>query len=265
LRETIDSLVLLGWLEEAEALRFLRDECVFSRPLSLAGARSLWHTYRRRTEAAAASRLGAPAEPRPVTTTHAKRFLELARGCLNASAVVAVDPAKLLAFQFSLSTGRSAEHAAARATWAERCLLTERPRCALPVTRTANSIFFDIPHAEHALTLTPEGELRIEQFPAFSMIVPVGGGFMLRAGYHRAYAYLNARPTPQEPFLAAVTEGNLTELRDPQLRAKLTSSHPPLVGDFLNANLAMPVKALKYRFRFKVSVELKRVPVGESD
>lgn len=259
--QTIDALALIGWMDEVEAVRFLVDGCVAPRARTETEARATWRAYRDRTLAAASARPLRAARVRLVETDQSARFLAAVRGF--ADRVVEVNPADLLALQFRVALWRSEEHAAgaATATWAERCLVADRPRQALPVTAEGNSLTFDLPHGEHALVLSPEGELRVDQSPGFVIIGPVGDTYLLRGGYHRAYAYLRTFPAPTEPFLAAVCDGEPRELRDPALRAKLTSDQPPLVGDFLNPDLAMPVKLVKHRYRFKVTAEMSYIPL----
>lgn len=260
---TVDSLALLGWMDEDEALHLLREQCVLRQPLSDEAARSLWSRYRDRTEAASGAATFSAVAMRPATGERVEKFLAATRGF--ASAVVEVEPAKLIAHQFVLATTRSAEHAASSTSWAERCLPTERPAHALQITQRGNSILFEVPHGEHALIVTPEGQLRVDQFPPFVMLATVRDRLVLRAGYHRAYAYQSARPVPAEPFLAAMTDGaGLHDLHEPSLLAKLTAVRPPLLGDFLNPDLALPVRAIMRRFRFKVTAEMEAVPIDES-
>jgi len=84
---------------------------------------------------------------------------------------------------------------------------------------------------------------------------------MLRGGYHRAYAYMRARPAPTEPFLAALTENPLIELDLPGRRDILLAPRPPLLADFLDPDLVLAATKIKMRFRFKVTVEMDAIPL----
>lgn len=255
--ERIDALLLLGWMEEAEALGFVRQSGTLE-PFDEGAARQIWRQYRHRTHAAAFSRLYRPPDYRIIESEAAARFVAEAGGPVKV--VIAVDPGQLLAFQFYLAMERVQEFAASEGTWAERCLPTERPRAALAIAREGNSLYFDVPHAEHVLRLTAEGELKVDQCDPYVKVADLGGGrLMLRAGYHRAYSYLRARPRPAEPFLAALTEGELPELDLPGVRSKMASDHPPLVGDFLTSDLAWATKIQKLRFRFQITAEMHQI------
>ncbi|HWG36209.1 MAG TPA: hypothetical protein VN690_00685 [Terriglobales bacterium] len=258
--ETINAIALLGWMEEVEALRFLCQNCAGSEQRNEDTARSVWLRARRRVRAAIANRAYVPARATTIDNEGTREFLKCAG--TYATGVVAVDPASLIAHQFVVSGDRAIEHLAANSSWAERCLQLERPSRALPVAHERNSIIFDVPHGEHVLALTPGGELRIEQLPACAMVVPVGDGYMLRAGYHRAYAYMRADPAPVEPFLAGLSPYGLVELEDPALRDKILSRRPPLVGDYIESAFSANFQVLKKRFRFKITADLDVVPMG---
>lgn len=258
--QTLETLNLLGWMEEDDARRFLLSQAgLGSGPTDGTSARRLWSDYRDRTMAAAAARDYAPPCCTRVHCPAGERLIKYCGG--RVKSIVAVNPAELLAFQFFVSLPRTAEHQAVESSWEERCLPNERLRAALKIEQEGNSLVFDVPHGEHVLILTPEGELRVDQNHPFVMVRDIGDGrLMLRAGYHRAYAYLTAQPRPAEPFLAAVTDHPLVELEIPGMRAKLTSPHPPLVGDFLDPDLVVAAKTPKMRYRFKITAEMNAVP-----
>lgn len=256
--EAIESLALLGWMGEDEAIHFLRHDRVGEPPPDEDSARILWQEFHLRT-LAARIKASTPASCRRVDTADADRFLEAAGGA--AQAVVSVDPAQLLAFQFYVAIDRSAAHVETAKPWSELCLPTQRPPVALSIQQDGNRLSFEVPHAEHVLVLTPGGQLRVDQNHPFVMVGDIGNGrLLLRGGYHRAYAYLSAHPAPDQPFLAALIDGPCNELEIPGMREKLTSSRPPLMGDFLNPELVFRARKLKVRYRFTISAEMHRVP-----
>jgi len=246
-------------MDEADAIDYLTESCTWSEPMSPIEAGRVWRDARARTLAAARSRIYRSPSYRVRSDIIAREFMHAAGG--RVKAVVEVDPEQLVAFQFYVASERSAFHAA-DGTWATRCLPTRRSPNALQVRSEGNSMYFDVPHGEHILMLTPEGELRIEQNHPYVMVADIGDGRMLlRAGYHRAFAYISAASAPREPFLAALTEHRLVELEIPGMRAKLSAASPPLVGDFLNPELVLPVKAARVRHQFKITVEMRHIPV----
>ncbi|HWG37288.1 MAG TPA: hypothetical protein VN690_06175 [Terriglobales bacterium] len=250
-------------MEEREAIHFLCDHCVFRPRLNAAQARAIWFGYHRRTIEICASpqQPQAPgAVPLDGAAPPAAQFLAAIGATTDVTGVVAAGPRGLLAYQFGVTVDRAHEHGALRSTWAERCLVVDRPRSSLVIKRDGDSLFFDVPHAEHLLTLSPEGALSIDQVPGYVMVVPFGSGLVLKAGYHRAYAYLSARPGPREPFVAAMTKIVPGEILDAPLRGQLEADRPPLVGDFLNPALALAVRTHRQRYRFKITATMQALP-----
>lgn len=260
LPEAVDALLLLGWMEQDDAIGFLRQNVGPGEPMAENAACELWRQFYARTRAVASSRTYNPPDWCAVRSEAAVRLLDRAGG--RVASVVAVDPAALVAFQFYLDSGRVADLGRSGSSWPDLCLQAERPRSSLHVTRDGNSLFFDVPHGEHVMMLTAEGELRVQQNDPYVKVADIGSGrLMLRAGYHRAAAYMLADPAPDEPFLAALTRDELVELDLPGIREKLTAASPPLLGDFLAPGLTKGVKTQKYRFRFKVTAEMESIPI----
>ena len=107
-------VALLGWIERAQAIRFLTEDCVFEQPLTPTAAESLWHEWRER--AAALPQREAPApEPIPLTAeenTHAARFLQFLSGIgVSGVQVLKLDPMQLVVAQHHIVIDVAARHA----------------------------------------------------------------------------------------------------------------------------------------------------------
>src|SRR6185437_15509773 len=152
--QTVSCISLLGWMEEGDAVDYLTEGCVSKAPMTRDEAGRIWREMRDKTHAAARARGYAIPSWRASNGEAASQFLSKVGEPVKS--VIEIDPARLIAFQFYVAKERSAFHMGKPDNWAQRCLPTERLRASLQIASDGNCIFFDVPHAEHVLTLTKE-------------------------------------------------------------------------------------------------------------
>src|SRR6266436_7006506 len=126
-----------------------------------------------------------------------------------------------------------------------------------------DTIKFNLPHAEHMIGFQPDGAFQIQQGAGFVSVVDLNGGrLLLKAGYHRSFAF--ARAAMNEPDAKDKCElVALTTSLPPQLlptaphqglRTTVLGPRPPLFSDFFDADLAMTVKLRKKRWEAQLRI-----------
>lgn len=251
---TVDGILLPGWMEREEAVGWFRDHCWFESALTEADAEKLWATYRDKVEALPERNIQPP-QQHPIPQAHqglVNQFLARFRGP-EVLSVINVDPLDLIAYQRYVVADRCDHHKQQAGAWAKKFLVIDRPIAQLPGRVENGVIKFGLPHAEHAIAMQQDGSFRIQQFDGYVAAVQLGGRVILKAGYHRSFAF--ARTVINEPdardrcALVALTRSLPPELAPnfphQGLRTKVLSSRAPLLRDFLDSDLAIAVKLRK--------------------
>ncbi len=111
-----------------------------------------------------------------------------------------------------------------------------------------DTIKFNLPHAEHMIGFQPDGAFRIQQGAGFVSVVDLGGGrLLLKAGYHRSFAFARAAMNDPDAKDRCELVALTTSLPPPLvanfpthqgLRTMVFGSRPPLFSDFFDADLA---------------------------
>jgi len=262
---TLDGILLLGWMEKAEAVNWLTQQCWSDPAITAIEAEALWEKYRAVVQALPDPRPVPKLERKPIPTSaaaHVKQFLTRHRGP-EVLDVLNVDPRQLVIYQFYVAVSRSDEHVKnGSKAWAETCLQIDRPGSPLPIRSEGNVIKLSLPHAEHGLMIQPDGALRIQQGAGFISLCEINERTILKAGYHRSFAALRAMNAPdaKDTFLLVA----LTATAPPQLsavvpmqglKAVVLGSRPPLFSDFLDESLAMKVKLRKKKYEAHIRFE----------
>lgn len=266
--------VLLGWQAEADAIRYLREDCIFDPPLTEQQARLLWERRK-----AAVDALG----PRPTTSPPhlqmtarerevAGRFLARHRKVLGnvIRDVVKVDPMGLVIRQFEINVDSANEYMrdAVAATWCiHNCLTTSRPYNRLQPAEVPNGWNFSLPHGEFGFVFDGDQAFGIVEGRPHVSISELNGRAILWAGYHRSYARASmVNPeTNERSVLAALTdEGNLAfgpGSTNPALRDVVLGECPPLLADFFDERLFMEVELRRKRYELQVRAHRVRINV----
>lgn len=262
---TLDGILLLGWMEKTEAVTWLEKHCWFDPQLSQQQAEDMWGKYHAAVEALPNPRQLAPPQRKAIplsAQTHVKKFLARHKG-QEVLDVWNIDPRNLAVYQFYVAVDRSDHHAKTFGKdWAEACLQIDRPGSPLPIRSEGNFIKLTLPHAEHGLMIQPDGAFRIQQGAGFVSLCQINGRTILKAGYHRSFAAaraMNAPDAKDTSLLVALTATAPPQLSAPLpmqgLKAVVLGSRPPLFSDFLDDSLAMKVKLRKKKYEAHICFE----------
>ena len=145
---TLDGVLLLGWMEKDEAINWLTQHCWSEQAITPTQAEALWEKYRAVVKALPDPRPIPKVESKPIPPSaqaHVKQFLARHKGP-EVLDVMNVDPRQLVIYQFYVAVSRSDEHAKnGSKAWAETCLQI-RP----PAVESSNS--FGREHYQNYLT-----------------------------------------------------------------------------------------------------------------
>ena len=263
---TLDGVVLLGWMEKSDAVACLQTQCWFDPQLTNEQGEALWQPYRTAVEQLPARQLQAPQRlpiPRNAQTL-VNDFRARTRGP-EVLDVINIDPRSLAIYQFYVAVDRADHHAQSLGNnaWARTCLQLDRPVSQLPIRVEDNAIKITVPHGEHTFALRPDGAVRIQQTGGFISVCEINGRTILKAGYHRSFALtraaMNAPDASEKSLLVALTATAPPQL-SPQfptqgLRTTVLGAFPPVFSDFFNESLAMRVKLRRKRYEYHVKFE----------
>jgi hypothetical protein len=268
--KTVNALLLLGWMEKDEAILYLQEQCWFDPPLTNQQAEELWVKYNQAVAALPERTVTRP-DRLPVPKSR-KEFIDNVRQRCKSDPeildILNIDPTKLVVYQFYVVTDVADRHAQSMSSdrqWAKTCLQLDRPGAQLPVRSEDSIIKVNLPHPEHMFTLTPnDGAFRVQQGGGFVCVCEIEGRLLLKAGYHRSFAFARAarnEPDAKERSLFVA----LTKTPPPQLstdfptlglRTIVLGPRPPLFSDFFNDDLAMTVKLRKRRYEMHIKVDI---------
>jgi hypothetical protein len=265
--------VLLGWLTREDAVKYLRDYCIFDPPLTDQQAEAFWAEKKAAVDALEPRTAPSPANLAMTASEReaANRFLVFHRqkpgGLGTIREVIKLDPLGLVVRQFDVAIDRANEHAAhiQSPNWSARnCLATDRGDANLNFTTIQNGWNFSLPHGEFLLAFNGQAFGIIVGAPHVS-VSRIGTRSILWAGYHRCYARAaNVNPaTNDRSVLAALTaEGTLAvgpESNQTPLRDLVLGDRPPLFGDFFDERLFMEVELHRKRYELQIRVEVARI------
>ena len=171
--------------------------------------------------------------------------------------VVRVVPLELAIHQLVIVPGISAayQRKALGRRWIEECLVPVR-RSRVQQRQEEDGIYLDLPHAEFMISVQSNATFALVEAAPFVAVTDFEGCPLLCAGYHRTFAYalaMGRTPAGQPRTMAAVLSACLPyQLGHPRcgppLQEMLRRPRPPLLGDFLDPALALPVKLKKKRY-----------------
>lgn len=265
---TVGASILLGWMQREDAIPYLQNECVFDAPLTAEQAEELWNAYRNRVEALPERAIQAPTR-HPIPPEHRQlvnNFLAQFRGP-EVLDVININPMELVVYQMYVVTDRADHHAQRPEDWPRKTLVLNRPTQPFP-WRVENGILkYSLPHAEHQVSINPNGGFAIQQGGGFVCVADIEGRMFLKAGYHRSYAF--ARAVMNEPdasaksMLLALTRAlppPLTQdFPNQGLRTTVLGLRPPFFADFFNRDLAMTIRLRKKKFEAHIHASVVAV------
>lgn len=265
---TVDAVILPGWMEREQAISYLRNDCCFSPQLTDEQAGLLWAQYKGRVESLPERVIRQPERFQiPAAERHiVDEFLQRLRGP-EVLDVLKINPLELVVYQLYVVADRANHHDQQRQDWARKFLVIERPASQLPIRVEEGTVKVNLPHAEHMIGLQPDGAFRLQQGGGFVCCVEIEGRLVLKAGYHRSFAFSRAVMNEPEARDRSVFVA-LTRAVPPQLapdfphqglRTTVLGSRPPLLSDFFDGDLAMTVRLRKKRWE----MHLKILPVDD--
>jgi hypothetical protein len=261
--ETIDGILLVGWMERDEALKYLCQESVSNPPTTERKAEDLWHRYRDAVQSLPAR------EPiMPVRLALAGVELHAARTFRNRYRtqpiildVIKVDPFELLVHQLAIATGISREYETkvAGKRWVEESLLTNR-RSQVVQRVDAEGLHIELPHAEFLVAIHRDATFAVTEHAHYVSVAEFENRLLLTAGYHRSFAYIRAAGNAPDAIARSIVAVLTTDLpaqlspKPPKtgLHAVLAGPRPPLFRDFFDERLVIRVKLRKKRYEIFV-------------
>ena len=267
-------VALLGWMDQAQAVRFLTEDCVFETPLTTPAAEELWREWRARAESLPEREAAAP-ETLPLTpeeNAHAARFLQFLGGIgVSGVQVVKVDPMQLVVAQYHIATELAATHAERcpqDSDWMQRNLPTvsNNPQLNMNFVRRNmdTEVLIDLPHGEFIFGVHPHGGFGPKELLGYVMVMKAGKRMVLGKGYHRLYGLVSTAGAGR-PSLVVLEPGTLNP---PQQAAassgpglEIFGARPAIFADFFTEGLAMPVYLR--RKRYQIQVQARWVALNE--
>ncbi len=260
---TVAAKVLLGWMEQDQAVNYLRSECVFPNPITEEEAIEMWRIRHERVQALPERTADAPLEL-PMNTqeqAQADAFMRAMRTATNILRVIKIDPAGLVAHQpFVIvdQAGKYGPFANNTANFANKSLSTLLHRAELQVQSGPNFADVSVPHGEYGFAFHPQAGFQIQEAARHVAVTAYQNRMLLWAGYHRSYARMaSANPDGRDRSLlvALTTDGDFfvsTNSPNQGLRAMVCGLRPSLLGDFLDDNLFMAVNLKRKRFVLQI-------------
>ncbi len=268
--------VLLGWMDEAEAMNTLLRENLTEPPLTEAEARALWEKYRERV-AALPPRACRP----PVRLTHCTRKEEYeVRYCIQKhrhleqfrEVVKLEDPGKLVVHQLAVTIPESEKYLRDMQDPDKRvCVCLGKglqhdgviPRA----RREGDCLVKPVPHFEFFVPAVNEDDFVVKEGNRYISVKEFDDRMLLAAGIHRAHVSMY-RNNPDDKVLPlfAVLESDAvdgffsegTNAPAPFKRDMVRGARPPLLADFFDPNLCMELPQRRRRMVLKVDLKTRQ-------
>ena len=264
--------LLLGWMDETEAMACLLREYKGDVPFTEEAARAKWNEYRERV-----GNLG-PRECTPpaciVERTQKEEYSEhhfvqkFAKDPSILRVVKLDDPSKLVAHQLTVVLPQSDRYLADMQdpkkrvhTCLGRGLSFEGVH---PIARReGDRLIKPVPHAEFSVIDGNENDFRLRENNRHIAVKEFDGRMLLAAGYHRAHIsmYRNKPEATVLPLFAVVesdADGFFsTGSKVPFKRDMVRGVCPPLLGDFFDETLCIQLPLRKCRVEIYVDLKTR--------
>jgi len=264
-------VVLLGWMEEQHAVRFLLEDCWFEQGITADAASALWREWREKTASIQERELLLPAR-HPLSeeeVAYAEQFLTHSRtlGATTAE-IIKIDPMQLVVAQHHISVDVATAHAG-RCTndllWMEQALplTAQNPDLSIRFSRhnLDTEIDIDLPHAEFIFGMHPHGGFGPKELMGHISVLSLDDRMLLAKGYHRLYGHILSTEgrLPQRLSVVALENSTLTHSNDPQQADSadlhIFGTRPPIFADFFTEGLAMPVYLRRKHYQLQVRAQ----------
>ena len=277
--KTVEAKALIGWMPKVQAVKFLREDCVFDPQITDEDAEKIWYPYSE--QVAKLQRAITTPQRLPLNSKEqqwadeALTFYQKTLKLPNVREIVKIDPHGLIAHQTYVLTDRSREYSARLRSASEWFYEAVKPNLPTPqkinVFQGPNAINFDLPHGEFSFAFdTSKSLYAIQENLRYvtAWEVPQFNRMFLWAGYHRSYARMvNIAPDANvRSLLMVLTDVGTVDIfpGEPNggLRAILCGPNPPLFGDFFDERFFVTVRLRKKRFQLQVRAAC--VPIDDT-
>jgi hypothetical protein len=266
--KTLSGKLLLGWMQEKEALAFLLDEAV--PPLTKDAALELWNCYRAKVTA-----LGQREYHKPARAPHnfkenlaAQKIIKASRrnGEHNVKGLLKVDPLDLVVHQLRIFEERALPYLPLvrdPVAKVKVCLPPLPTGGQLPTRRISGKTIIELPHGEFRIGLGPDKRPAVQELAHHIAINEFDGRLLLWAGYHRTYAVTlasQANPEEIERLVPAVLTTDADDAfldamaRFSEKRDMVRGTCPALFRDFFDSDLCLAIKLRKRRPQFEIDL-----------
>jgi hypothetical protein len=274
----LEARALIGWMPKDQAVKFLREQCVFDPALTDQAAEDLWRPYSEQVgELQRSISIPERLALNPREREWAKEAMDFYTDTLkltNVKGIIKVDPFGLIAHQSYILIERANAYAARLQSSTEWFNEAVKPSPPAPknvqIFTGPNAMNVDLPHGEFTMAFDPSRSLyaiqenlryvtawEVEQF----------NRMFLWAGYHRSYARM-VRAAPDanvRSLLMVLADVGTVDVfpGEPNggLRAILCGPNPPVFGDFFDERFFVTVRLRKKRFQLQVRASC--VPIDD--
>ncbi|SRR6266496_2140366 len=266
---SVNTKLLLGWMDEIEAMACLLREYRGEEPFTEKSAKDLWNRYRKKVAALP------PRDCRPPQCVEARtrkeeyaehHFMQKFGKHPHVQRVLKLDdPSKLVAHQLMVVMPQSERYLADMQDAKKRLNIALGRGLnfegTLPKARKdGDRLIKLVPHAEFSVIDGTEEDFRVREDHRHIAVKEFNGRMLLAAGYHRAHISMY-RSKPEDtvlPLFAALesdADGFFSVgTKVPFKRDMVLGSCPPLLGDFLDDSLCIQLPLRKCRVEICVNL-----------
>lgn len=271
---SVNTKLLLGWMEEKEAMHWLLKECKREQPFTEDAAKRLWNDYRDKV-AALSARTGSPPrilEDRTQKEEYAERhFMQRYSKEQGIVRVVKLDdPGKLIIHQLTVVIPQSEGYLSSMRDPKERIRIALGRGMAYegkhPKARKEGTLLIKpVPHAEFFIVSGDQEDFEVKEARRHIAIKEFDGKLMLSAGYHRSHMSMY-RSSPEDTVLPlfAVLESDVVDgffsvgSKVPFKRDMVRGSCPPLLSDFFDNSLCIELPMRKCAIEMVVDLATRQ-------
>jgi hypothetical protein len=270
----VNTKLLLGWMEEQEAMVWLLNECRNKEPFTEESAKKLWNEYREKVAALPPRKCEPPRylDDRNQKEEYAEHhFMQNFGKEPDIIRVVKIDdPGKMVAHQLSVMVPQSESYLSTMKDPKQRMRIALGRGMSfdgkLPKARKeGNLLIKPVPHAEFFVTSGNHEDFEVKESRRHIAVKEFDGRLMLSAGYHRSHMSMY-RSKPEDTVLPlfAVLESDTVDgffsegSKVPFKRDMVRSSCPPLLSDFFDKSLCIELPMRKCDIELVVDLSTGR-------
>lgn len=270
----IPTKLLLGWMDETDAMRTLLTECVADPLYTEDSARKLWSDYTNKVAALAPRACSPPLRLSDLTQKEKYAFQHLLDKHKKNSNVLDVlkldEPGKLVVHQLWASASQSDRYREDMKDPKKRLhlCLGRNMQNQRPINRArkeGDCLIKEVPHWEYFAKTVSQEDFEVEEGNRHIAVKEFDGRLLLSAGYHRACVSMY-RNSPDDTVLPlfAVLESDTQDgffsvgSKVPRTRDMVKGAVPPVLSDFLDDSLCITLPLRKRRVELVVNLTTRQ-------